>query len=231
MNINCLIIDDEPAAQSILKIFIEKIDFLKLSGVCNNAVEAFSKLKSNSEIDLLFLDINMPKISGLSFYKSLQNPPLVIFTTAYPEYAIDGFNVNAIDYLLKPFSFDRFFTAVNKVIDKLDVKTTSVSLEETVLIKADKKLHKITISSIIYIEAYGDYVKIHQKESFLLTNSTFKKMIDLLPKKLFIQVHKSFAINIKRVSVINGNQIEINNYKIPIGLKFKSNFIEKFKNE
>lgn len=227
MNIKCLIVDDEPASQEVLKIFIESVDFLSLINVCNNAIEALSELKSNLEIELIFLDINMPKISGLSFYKSLQNPPLVIFTTAYPQYAIDGFNVNAIDYLLKPFSFDRFLTAVNKVVDK----TSNEVSDKYILIKADKKLHKITISSIIYIEAYGDYVKVHQKEKYLLTNSTFKRMLELLPKELFIQVHKSFAINIKHVSVINGNLIEINNYKIPIGLKFKSNFIKKFKNE
>lgn len=229
MNINCLIIDDEPAAQSVLKIFIEKVDFITLIGVCNNAIEALSKLKSNSKINLLFLDINMPKISGLSFYKSLQKPPFVIFTTAYPQYAIDGFNVNAIDYLLKPFSFDRFFLSINKVVDKLDVKIPPINSEETILIKADKKLHKLSIPSILYIEAFGDYVKIHLENKFLLTNKTFKCILILLPKEKFMQVHKSFAINFQKVNSIEGNQILINSIKIPIGLKFKNSFLEKFK--
>ena len=117
MKIRCLIIDDEPSSQSVLENFIENIEFLELSGICNNAIEALDELNKNY-IDLLFLDINMPKISGLTFYKSLQNPPDVIFTTAYSEHAIDGFELNATDYLLKPFSFDRFFTAVNKVVKK-----------------------------------------------------------------------------------------------------------------
>lgn len=231
MKINCLIIDDEPAAQSILKIFIEKIDFLSLVAICNNAVEALSELKSNSEIDLLFLDINMPKISGLSFYKSLQNPPFVIFTTAYPEYAVDGFNVNAADYLLKPFSFDRFFTSINKVVDKLNVKTTLTTSEESIIIKVDKRLHKVTISSIFFIEAFGDYVKIYLENEFLLTNNRLKNILTLLPNKMFVQVHKSYATNLRKVTIIEGNQILINQYKIPIGLKYKSEFLNKFNNE
>ena len=118
MKINCLIIDDEPTSQIVLKNYIADVDFLHLSGVFNNAIEALHELKNNHNIDLLFLDVNMPKISGLTFYKSLQNPPDVIFTTAYSQYAVDGFEVNAIDFLLKPFSFDRFFIAVNKVLEK-----------------------------------------------------------------------------------------------------------------
>lgn len=231
MNINCLIIDDEPSSQIVLKTFVNQINFLTLSGVCNNAVEALTKLKSDATIQLLFLDINMPQISGLSFYKSLQNPPLVIFTTAYPQYAIEGFEVNAIDYLLKPFSFDRFFTAINKVVDKITLSKKIENSDEHLLVKADKKLHKIQISDIIYIEALGDYVKIHQKENFLLTNSTFKNILNSLPKNTFIQVHKSFAVNLKKVHIIDGNQIVLNSNKIPIGLTFKSVFLEKFKNE
>ncbi|QTE24502.1 response regulator transcription factor [Polaribacter cellanae] len=228
---NCLIIDDEPASQEIIKLFIEKIDFLSLIKTCNNAVEALSETKKNQKIDLLFLDINMPKISGLSFYKSLQNPPFVIFTTAYPQYAVEGFDVNAIDYLLKPFSFDRFLQAVNKVTDKLETSKKAINSEETILIKADKKLHKIKISSIFYVEAFGDYVKIHLENKFLLTNNTFKKVLNLLPKTTFFQVHKSFAINFKKVNTIEGNKILIDTEKIPIGLKYKSEFLKKFKNE
>ncbi|QTD36461.1 response regulator transcription factor [Polaribacter batillariae] len=231
MNINCLIIDDEPASQEIIQLFIRKIGFLSLTKTCNNAVEALNELKSNPTINLIFLDINMPKISGLSFYKSLQNPPLVIFTTAYPQYAVDGFNVNAVDYLLKPFSFDRFLQAVNKVTDKLEIPKKVTNSKETILIKADKKLHKIKISSIFYIEAFGDYVKIHLENKFLLTNNTFKKILSLLPEDTFFQVHKSFAISLKKVNTVEGNQIFIDTKKIPIGSKYKSNFLKKFKNE
>ncbi len=231
MNINCLIIDDEPSSQTVLKTFVDRVDFLQLVAICNNAVEALSKLQSDNTIDLIFLDINMPKISGVSFYKSLVDPPMVIFTTAYPEYAIEGFDVNAIDYLLKPFSFDRFFKAVNKAVDRIKSKSASNPSNEHILIKADKKLYRIEISSILFIQAYGDYVKIHKEDGFLLTNNTFKKILDLLPKKKFMQIHKSFAINLEKVSIIDGNQVLINDSKIPMGLKYKSLFLEKFKKE
>lgn len=230
MKINCLIIDDEPSSQIVLKTFIDRVDFLSLANVCNNAVEALSFLNTNTTIDLLFLDINMPKISGLEFYKSLKNPPLVIFTTAYPQYAVDGFEVNAIDYLLKPFSFDRFLSAANKALEN-SIPAQNNGSNSFIFIKADKKLHKINTANIKYIEAFGDYVKIHTSEKYLLTNNRFKNILNLLDKTTFIQVHKSFAINIHMVSVIEGNQILINSTKIPIGLTYKSEFLKKFKNE
>ncbi len=230
MKINCLIIDDEPSSQIVLKTFIDRIDFLSLSNVCNNAIEALSILNTDASIDLLFLDINMPKISGLEFYKSLKNPPLVIFTTAYPQYAVDGFEVNAIDYLLKPFSFDRFLSGVNKVQEVLKQTNIAQKTDDFIFIKADKKLHKINTSHIRYIEAFGDYVKIHTSEKFLLTNNRFKNILHLLDEATFIQVHKSFAVNIQLVSVIDGNQLLIEDTKIPIGLTYKTAFLEKFKN-
>ncbi|MDG2195085.1 MAG: LytTR family DNA-binding domain-containing protein [Polaribacter sp.] len=230
MNINCLIIDDEPSSQMVIKTFLDRIDFLQLSGVCNNAVEAISELNRNPTIDLLFLDINMPKISGLSFYKSLQHQPFVIFTTAYPEYALEGFEVNAIDYLLKPFSFDRFFIAVNKVVEKFNTKNDNTFQEEFIIIKADKKLHKITLNNIYYIEAFGDYVKIYLQNSYLLTYSTFSKMLDSLPSKKFIQTHKSFAINLSRVTLVDGNQVVLSSLKVPIGQKYKAGFIKRINN-
>ena len=152
MLINCLIIDDEPSSQNVLKSFINKIDYLNLMHVCNNAIEALAYLKNNA-VDLLFLDINMPQLSGVSFYKSLQNPPKVIFTTAYSEYALEGFNLNATDYLLKPFSFERFVQAVSKL---KDVNNYQV---ENIVIKADKKLHQIKIDDIYFIESLGDYIR------------------------------------------------------------------------
>lgn len=230
MNINCLIIDDEPSSQMVLKTFVGRIDFLHLSGVCNNAVEAIAELNRNPAIDLLFLDINMPKISGLSFYKSLQHPPLVVFTTAYPEYALEGFEVNAIDYLLKPFSFDRFFIAVNKAVEKINSKTSKTTQEEFIIIKADKKLHKITLNDIYYIEAFGDYVKVYLENSCLLAYGTFSKMLDSLPSKNFIQTHKSFAINLSKMTLIDGNQVALDQMKVPVGLKYKAGFIKRINN-
>ena len=143
MTLRCLIIDDEPSSQLVLKTFIADVGFLELCGIANNAVEALNLLQQHSDIDLLFLDINMPKISGLTFYKSLQNPPHVIFTTAYSQYAIEGFEVNAVDYLLKPFSFDRFFKAVNKVVEKQTGNELNNNEEAFILIKSSKTLHKV----------------------------------------------------------------------------------------
>ena len=225
MKINCLIIDDEPSSQSILKKFIDDVDFLNLYGICNNAIEGLQKLKENNTIHLLFLDINMPKISGLTFYKSLQNPPSVIFTTAYPQYAVDGFEVNALDFLLKPFSFDRFFTAVSKVLDK---KPRMQSKEESkyLIIKSNKTLHKVFMEDIMYIEAFGDYVKLHLEDRFILTNSTFTSILELLAQQKFIRTHKSFAINSEKMNSVSGNKIFISTHTIPIGQKYKSGFLD-----
>lgn len=221
MTINCIIIDDEPSSQNVLKSFVARVSYLNLNKVCNNALEALEFLKSNS-VDLLFLDINMPEISGINFYKSLKYPPKVIFTTAYSEYALDGFEVEAVDYLLKPFSFDRFLKAIDKV--KLPV----IENKETIIIKSDKKLHQIKLSSIYYIESIGDYIKIYLNNNFLVTYKSLKKITEELPKS-FIQVHKSYVVNMSKVDYIEGNLITINKNKIPLGLKFKRNFLEKFK--
>jgi DNA-binding LytR/AlgR family response regulator len=226
MKINCLIIDDEPSSQMVLKKFIADVEFLELMGVCNNAIDAIHELKQNQTIDLLFLDINMPKISGLTFYKSLQNPPEVIFTTAYPQYAVDGFEVNAIDYLLKPFSFDRFFTAVNKVVEKNSNNGNHSEKDHFMLIKSNKTLYKINSENILFIEACGDYVKVHLEDKFIMTNATFTSVLESLPNPVFIRTHKSFAINFNKMNSVSGNQVNIKNHKIPIGQKFKTEFLD-----
>ena len=218
--INCIIIDDEPSSQNVLEQFVENIDYLVLKKVCNHAVEA-KKVLEEEKIDLLFLDINMPLISGLEFYKSLKEPPLVIFTTAYSEYAVEGFEVNATDYLLKPFSFDRFLVAVNKAKDILTQNG------DKLLLKADKKLHLINFDDILFINSLGDYVKVYYNSSFLITYSKLSSLIERLPKNKFIQVHKSYVINFQKIDVIEGNHILIQENKIPIGQKYKSNFTNK----
>ena len=226
MKINCLIIDDEPTSQRVLENYIADVDFLHLSGVFNNAIEAFHELKNNNNIDLLFLDVNMPKISGLTFYKSLQNPPDVIFTTAYSQYAVDGFEVNAIDFLLKPFSFERFFIAVNKVVAKKFPIEISNNENHFLLIKSNKTTHKISSNDILFIEAYGDYVKIYVEDKYILTNNTFANILEMLPKNKFMRSHKSFAINLEKINTIQGNRIAINKHLIPIGQKFKAEFLK-----
>jgi len=221
MKIHCIIIDDEPSSQNVLKSFVNKIDYLDLKHICNDALEALDYLKKNA-IDLLFLDINMPQLSGISFYKSLQNPPKVIFTTAYSEYALDGFELNAIDYLLKPFSFERFVKAVSKIKD-LKNKTNN-----SLIIKSNKKLHQIKIEDILYIESIGDYIKVHLETTFFVVYKTLKSIYKELPASIFKQVHKSFIINKNKLEYVEGNTVIINSNKIPLGQKFKKDFLDNF---
>ncbi|MFK2821096.1 LytTR family DNA-binding domain-containing protein [Flavobacteriaceae sp. LMIT009] len=223
MNINCIIVDDEPSSQIVIKTFANDVDFLDVVEICNNALEANSVLNKRNDIDLIFLDINMPKLSGLDFYKSLQNPPDVIFTTAYSQYALEGFEVNAIDYLLKPFSFERFLKAVNKVIEKRN-NLNSIQ-EEHLVIKANKVIHKVAIQDILFIEAFGDYVKVHLGEKMIITNSTFTNILKQLPQQ-FVRCHKSFAINLKKMNSLAGNVISIENKSVPVGLKYKPDLLE-----
>ena len=226
MTINCLIIDDEYSSQNVLKNFIAEVPFLEVIGICNNALEASSILNFQTKIDLLFLDINMPKISGLNFYKSLSNPPNVIFTTAYPQYAVDGFEVNAIDYLLKPFSLERFLNAVAKVAEKLKNETLNKEGIPHLIVKSNKVIHKVIIDTILYVEALGDYVKIQLENDHIVTHSTFTNILNLLPASQFIRTHKSFAINIRKLNSVSGNRISIGDYIVPIGQKYKAAFIK-----
>lgn len=224
MTINCIIVDDEPVSQDILKKYVADTPTLNLVQVCNNAFEASEALMQNT-IDLIFLDINMPKLSGMTFYKSLKNPPYVIFTTAYPEYAAEGFEVDAIDYLLKPFPFDRFLKAINRALERiaqLRIKTVS---EEYILLKADKKLHRINLSTISHLEALGDYVKVFYQNSFILVHDTLQRLLDQLPVKDFIRVHKSYVISTSNISYVEGNQVKIGELEIPIGQKYKDDLM------
>ncbi|RBW59887.1 DNA-binding response regulator [Tenacibaculum sp. E3R01] len=216
----CVIIDDEPSSQNILKHLIGDVDFLEIAGICNDAVDAMTFLKE-TKVDLLFLDINMPNLSGIAFYKMLKNPPLVIFTTAYSEYAIEGFDVNAIDYLLKPFSFERFLKAVQKVKSKLVLE------KEFIIIKSDKKLYQLKVNDILFVEALGDYIKIYTKDKVLVSYKTLRNILSLLPDNKYMQIHKSYIINQSKLDFVEGNQVTIGSKKIPIGQKFKINFLKR----
>jgi len=227
MIINCIVVDDEPASRDVLEKFILDCPTLNLVCSCKNAFEA-SEAINNEKIQLIFLDVNMPKLSGIHFYKSLINPPDVIFTTAYPEYAVEGFEVDAIDYLLKPFTFERFLKAVNKLQERLSQKEQKND-SSTIILKADKKLYNIKIDDIYYLEALGDYVKVYYSNSSIIVHDTFQKMLDKLPKEQFIRVHKSFAIALNKLEIIEGNILKINNKSIPIGQTYRTNFMELIK--
>lgn len=221
-SITCLIIDDELSSQRVLQHFVAETDVLDLKATCNNAAEAFKYIQLNGNIDLLFLDINMPKQSGLDFYKTLKKPPPVIFTTAYPQYAVDGFEVNAVDYLLKPIGYERFLTAINRV---LNTKNTSTPSDDFIVLKENKALHKLYFTEIQFIEAFGDYVKVHSEEKIITTHSTFSKFIDNLPS-YFLRTHKSFSINLNRMNHLSGNQITVDSHTIPIGQTYKQTVLK-----
>lgn len=225
--LKCLVIDDEPSAQAVLKHFIGMIDFVEIKSLCFNTNDAQTALQKYNDINLIFLDINMPKQSGLEFYKSLNNPPAVIFTTAYPQFAVDAFDLTAIDYLLKPIAFERFLSAVNKAYQQLINFENEVS--NNILLKSNKILHQINLSDIQVIEAFGDYVKIHTETKTIVTNSTLTNFLNELTTSNFIRCHKSFAVNKNLVNVVEGNTIYIKAREVPIGPKYKKAFLEQLK--
>jgi len=218
--IKCLIIDDEPLSRNVLKGFVADHPDLELEGECKDALEAMSFLEKNP-VDLLFLDINMPKLSGVNFYRSLQNKPEVIFTTAYSEFAVEGFELNAVDYLMKPIAFERFIKAIQKVKKKLGQKSTSVHEQDYIMLKADKKMYRTPFDDIFFCEALGDYVKVHLNDKVLIVTTTMKKLLSELPEGNFLRTHKSYIINKSRVEYIEGNQIKIGDCMVSIGQSYR----------
>lgn len=220
--ITCMIVEDEPVSQEILKRYIADCPQLQLVAVCSNALEANEKLRTDP-VDLMFLDITMPKISGLDFYKSLSAPPDVIFTTAYPEYAVTGFEVNAVDYLVKPFPFDRFLKAVNRL--QLAPEASGSASPGFILLQADKKMHKVNFDDILFIEGMGDYVKVHMGEKTLVVHYTLQKIQEQLPASKFFRVHKSYLISLSRIDYLEGNMVIVRKTQIPIGQTYRSDFL------
>jgi len=226
-----MIIEDELPAQRVLKNYIEDVPYLELDGVFKSPVEAMEKLQTE-DIDLLFLDINLPKISGLNFLRSLNHPPKVIITTAYPDYAHEGFELDVVDYLLKPFSFERFLKALSKLKNETgeeaaDKRNERIASQRYAFVKADKTLHRVDFDRILYIESDKDYVKIVTEDKNLMLLQTLKHWGKMLPDNEFARVHKSFIVNIAHIDKIAGNQIIIRSETIPIGRHYKKEFLKK----
>ncbi|OBX25844.1 LytTR family two component transcriptional regulator [Gelidibacter algens] len=228
--LQCIIADDEPIARQILENYIQEVPNLELAASCKNAFEVMEVLQS-THVDILFLDINMPKLSGISLLKSLQQKPDVIITTAYPEYAVEGFELSVADYLLKPFSFERFLKAVLKVQKKSPTQNSTVPIVEeelttSLFVKSDKKIIKINFNDIQYIEAFGNYIKIFTNE-MILTPQTLSDVLTKLPKE-FLKIHKSYIINFNHLKLIDGNQIVLSNsVKLPIGKSYRKDVLDK----
>ncbi|MBD8488929.1 response regulator transcription factor [Echinicola sp. CAU 1574] len=228
MKINCIIVEDEPASRDLLEKYIADCPSLNLVATCKHALEAMEVIHEQS-IHLIFLDINMPKLSGLSFYKSLSNAPYVIFTTAYPQYAIEGFELDAVDYLLKPFPFERFLKAVQKAIHKVNAEKPLSQESAYIILKSDKKLFRVGMDEIFYLEALGDYVKVITVDKSIIVHDTFQGILQQLPSNEFIRVHKSFAVALHKLDHIEGNMIHIKENTVPIGQTYKAEFLNLIK--
>lgn len=229
--IKCLVIDDELPAREILKKHITGVEALELCGTCSNAVEAISFLKDN-RVDLLFLDIQMPHLLGTNFLRTLKNPPNVIFTTAYRKYAVEGFELDAVDFLLKPINFERFLKGVNKVLQvnlqgNNDTATPSENQAESVppflYFRANRKMVKVLFNEILYIEGLNDYIKIITVHKTIVTKHLLASLEEMLPSSEFVRIHKSFIVAINKIESFNADSVEIGKKEIPIGRSYKIN--------
>jgi len=230
MTVNCLIIDDEPLAINVIKNHIKEIDNLNVIDTFNSAIDALSFMKSNT-VDLLFLDINMPLLDGLDFIKSLDKKPMIIITTAYSEYAIKTYELEVLDYLMKPISFPRFLKAVNRAFKELNSNLTSnigIAKRAHIFIKVDKKkMQKIYLDEILIIESLRDYLKIKTIANKYIIHSTLSSFTEKLPSNNFIRIHRSFTIAIDKIVAVQGNSVEIDGVKYVIG----RSYIEHVKNK
>ena len=237
MKIRCLIADDEPIARKIVKSYIEQIPHLELVGSCKDAFEVMEQLR-REEIDLLFLDINMPKLSGLSLLRSLTKRPQVILTTAYKEYALEGFELAVTDYLLKPFSLERFLQAIQKVELKQTPTAPQAAAEPPkssannapahLFVKVDRQMVKVVLNDIRYVAAYGNYIKIHLADETLLSLQTLSQFLERLPARDFLQVHKSHLINFRHLQAMEGNRVKVDTEWLAVGKAYRAALLERF---
>ncbi len=227
--IHCLVIDDEPLAREVLKEHIAGVEALELSGTCSNAIEAISFLKEHP-VDLLFLDIQMPQLLGTTLIRTLKNPPKVVFTTAYRKYAIEGFELDAVDYILKPISFERFLKAVNKVLQIQVSNATPPSpareqqnepANSFLYFRADRKMVKIFFRDILFIEGFKDYIKIVTDTKTITTKYVLSTLEEMLPGPEFLRIHKSYIVGINKIECYHGDTIEIARHELPIGRLYK----------
>ena len=226
MKVQCLIIDDEPLAASLIEDYVSKVPQLETVAICTNALDAFEILKTK-KIDLLFLDIQMPTLTGIEFLKSLRNPPKVILTTAYREYAIESYELEVLDYLLKPISFNRFFQAIDKYFKTAEFIKTSPLEEEPkedatnyLYVNMNKKHHKVLFDDILYVESLKDYIRIHTSKNSIMTKEKISDFEEMLPST-FLRTHRSYIVNTQKVTAFTSQDVEIGKLEIPIGISYK----------
>ncbi len=220
MKINCLIVDDEQLARRLLESYVVKIPYMELVKSCKSALEAIEFLQKGN-IDLMFLDIHMPDLSGIEFLQTLENKPLVIFTTAYKEFALDGYELDVIDYMLKPISFERFLQGSNKALEQIKLikaaKNKETPSKDFINLKSNHKVYKVKYNDIYYIEGLKEYVTFYTKDKKIVVLESLKKLEKTLPQELFLRIHKSYIINIQMIDSMYGNQLEVNGNYLPVG--------------
>ncbi len=229
--IKCLVVDDEELARSLLENYISKLPNLELVGKCKNPLEAMAVLEKE-QVDLIFLDIQMPELTGVEFLKTLTKKPHVIFTTAYSDYAIEGYALDVIDYLLKPFSLERFIQAVNKAQERINLKkdVSQNAYDKTkdhILVKSEHKVHRLKLDEILYIQSMREYVAYHIPGKRILSLNSLKKLVQILPDDQFIRIHKSYIVSIDKIKTLEGNLVHIGTEKLPIGAIYKDVVLAK----
>ena len=230
MPISCIIVDDEPLAIEIVESYVERIEQIKLLGKFRNAVDAFAFLQEHP-VDLIFLDIQMPRLSGLEFIRTLKNRPKVILTTAYRDYALDGFDLEVVDYLLKPIPFERFLKAVAKVLHQPTIPLPAgpradVPADDYVYFKVDKKMVKTRMAEVLYIESIKDYVKVRTADKEIVTQQKISYLEESLPRPQFLRVHRSFIINVEKIDAYSATDVEIGKFSVPIGRNYKNDVMK-----
>jgi DNA-binding LytR/AlgR family response regulator len=223
----CITVDDEPLSRDVLRNFIHRVKDLELVAECADAFEAAHQL-GKQRVDLLFLDINMPGLTGISLVRSLVEPPLIIFTTAYPQFAVEGFELDALDYLVKPYSFERFLRAVNRAMERLPDRSEKGTTTRKIIVKADRKLYAVEPSEILFIEGVGDYIRLHLAERRLVVHETIRDFLEALPGDQFMRIHKSYVVNLGRISYIEGNQVWIGSETVPVSPTHREELLKRF---
>jgi|SRR5215203_3185152 len=228
MKVNCIVVDDEPVARKLLEEYIQDVDFLELKGKAENPVKA-NVLLNNNKIDLMFLDINMPKLSGIEFLRTSHALPVTIMTTAYAEYAVEGYELDVLDYLVKPFSFERFLKAVNKAKEYYDLKRKELqgAVHNYFFVKCDGKIEKIFYDELVYVEAMLNYVILHTETKKMIVYLTVKGIAEQLPSGKFLKVHKSYIVNTGKIKSIEGNEINLGTAKVVISQNLHESVIKE----
>lgn len=233
MAYTCLIVDDEQLARKLLQEFVTKVPALELKGMCKNPLEAMEIMHTQA-IDILLLDIQMPELTGVEFLKTMKNRPATIFTTAYSEYALEGYQLDVVDYLVKPFSLDRFILAINKAMEFIDLRRMAVGQnhelpkdKQFLLLHADHKIYKVLLTDILYIEGLKEYVSYYTREKRIIVLQSLKSIEENLPSDRFIRVHRSYIVPIDRIKTLDGNQVQIGDKLIPVGRSYKEEVLRR----